>query len=467
MSARLFLGLREGIRRFLALEEPGGAAAAPSAAEPEVGAPAARPTEVREFVSAGRFGLIGLQDLRETLGPRWPALRERVSVLAEAVISRHLQPGDVFELQEDGAYVVLFARLNKAEADFKCRVIGKEITQKLLGSDSVRLADVSSVAVEVSRSALASGSADSLEDAFYWATPDISSDPASPRPTSPPRHAGEVPTSASPHRLRDPRAVSRGAALTAAITHASRPAPSGPAWCYAPVWDFSSNALVRFRLTSADWRAYRAEEGPHEGRRTVAFDTDMRAISKAVGDLSTLTAEGRRLFVICVVSQTSLGVEWRRNQLVELLSAAPLALRSLLQVDVFSPVFDPGQGLARFFEALSLLKVRTGVTVPLESRRAVHSAGMPLNACSAEAPAYLPQAEVLSLLNTFARRSAQVGLDAAVHGLDSRALVIGGMAAGIRYLSGEAVHPTTHDLGQGVRFEARNLYRDLLRMPAA
>ena len=40
----------------------------------------------------------------------------------------------------DDGYVVLFAQLTKIEADFKCRVIAKEIGAKLLGSDWDRLA---------------------------------------------------------------------------------------------------------------------------------------------------------------------------------------------------------------------------------------------------------------------------------------------------------------------------------------
>lgn len=473
MKRRLFLGVREGIRRFLGAEEQAPVAAAPAAEPSRLSAAltatlveAAREAPQQDFVSAGRFGLIGLQDLREALGPRWPELRERVSDLAETVISRHLTPGDVFELQDDGAYVVLFARLNKAEADFKCRVIGKEITQKLLGSESVRLADVSSVSVSVSRKALASGNAETLETAFSKATPTISSDPESPRPPARPQPAAEPPAPRSGPG-EDPVPPSRGAVATTAIGHASQAAPSGSDWRYSPVWDLKSNSLVRFRLATADWQTSGMGDNSHEKRRTVTFETDTRALAKAVDDLSSLTAEGRRLFVICVISQTSLGVEWRRNQLIELLANAPPVVRHLLQVDVFSPVFDPNSALARFIEALSGLGVRTGVSVPLESREAVRPAGMALNASSVEVPENLSQAQTFSLLNTFARRSAQVGLESAAHGLGARPLVIGAMAAGIRFLSGEAIHADTRDLSHGLRFEARNLYRDQLGAPAA
>ena len=474
MNRRLFLGVREGVRRFLGAEErPASVVASPTPSDRPAAAlasPANGPRPAppdQAFVSAGRFGLIGLQDLREALGARWPELRERVSDLAETVISRHLTPGDVFELQEDGAYVVLFARLNKTEADFKCRVIGKEITQKLLGSESVRLADVSSISVSVSREALAAGSAEVLESAFSRATPIISSDPESPRPAAGPALPESDERSTPPKPPDDPASPVRGAAAVCPLSHASTAAPRGSGWRYSPVWDLKSNSMVRFRLTTADWRASGVADLSHENRRTVAFETDTRALAKAVDDLSTLTAEGRRLFVICVVSQTSLGVEWRRNQLIELLANAPPVVRHLLQVDVFSPVFEPNSALGRFIEALSGLGVRTGVTVPLESREAVRPAGMALNASSVEVPENLSQAQAFSLLNTFARRSAQVGLESAAHGLGVRPIVIGAMAAGIRFLSGEAVHADTQDLNHGLRFEALNLYRDLPSAPAA
>src|SRR5690606_18075558 len=73
---------------------------------------ARRLEEPRESVSGARFGLVGLTDLREHLGERWPELAERVHGLAQTVISRHLTRGDVFDAHGEDGYVVLFAQLS-------------------------------------------------------------------------------------------------------------------------------------------------------------------------------------------------------------------------------------------------------------------------------------------------------------------------------------------------------------------
>ena len=86
-------------------------------------------------VAGARFSLVGLAELREQLGERWPQLSARVHDLAQAVIQRHLTRGDVFDRHGEDGYVILFTQLTQLQAEFKCRVIAKEIAGKLLGAD--------------------------------------------------------------------------------------------------------------------------------------------------------------------------------------------------------------------------------------------------------------------------------------------------------------------------------------------
>jgi hypothetical protein len=87
---------------------------------------------------------------------------EKVHAVAESTISRHLLRGDVFERGSDDSYLVLFATLDKAQADFKCRVISKEIARHLLGTHSAVLASLETVRADVPREALASGDVEAI-----------------------------------------------------------------------------------------------------------------------------------------------------------------------------------------------------------------------------------------------------------------------------------------------------------------
>lgn len=474
-------GLREGVRRFFAFEADRILVARP-AGGPAVAAKAAPPAAP---VCAGRFGLIGLSELRESVGPRWPALEGRVRALAEAVISRHLTAGDVFEVQEDGSYVVLFARLEQDAADFKCRVIGREITEKLLGSDCPRLADVESVSAQVSREALATADIDAaLADAFAAGEVSVSSDPASPRPqSSRPRLRRKEPRweplppdgDARPRSTR--RRVDRegGAPHAPAWRDTDHPGHNSPVGApiahdpahqielarrYTPVWDFRKMSLVRFRLAARGTAETGADGGAAaDGAR---FEADVGALRRALEDLSKLTSGGRRLLVVCSVHESSLGVQWRRDQLLELLREARPQVRRLLSVEIFSPEYVASLAVARFVEASDALGVECGACVPLGSTQPVRPAGTPLKTAAVDAPEGLSQTQALMALNTFSRRCAQVGLESAAHGLGTRSLVIGAIAAGIRFLSGEAVHHDINDLSNGLRFEPTDLYRDLL-----
>ena len=129
---------------------------------------------------------------------------------------------------------------------------------------------------------------------------------------------------------------------------------------------------------------------------------------------------------------------------------------------MFAPEFTPSPALSHFVTTVTQLGVPCAYGVLLGSRVAVRPAGMPITTAAVEVNAGLPEADALSLLNTFSRRSAQLGVESAAHRLDTRSLVIGAVAAGVRFLSGQAVRAEVEHLSQGLRFEPSDLYRDLL-----
>lgn len=84
-------------------------------------------------IVAGKLQLVGLDELKETLGDKWPAISDRAFSVAERAIKRHLRPGDVFRKTTEDGYLVLFAHLSENEAQFKARAIADEIREKLTG----------------------------------------------------------------------------------------------------------------------------------------------------------------------------------------------------------------------------------------------------------------------------------------------------------------------------------------------
>jgi len=232
------------------------------------------------------------------------------------------------------------------------------------------------------------------------------------------------------------------------IRHA--PLPRQPIhWLYTPVWDCEQHSLVRFRLTS----------GGRFASQTIAlgaaaYGADLRTVAKSIDDSARLADEGRQLSVIPVIHAASLTVAWRRDQLIELIDRAPRPIRRLLRLEVLMPEFAATEALARFAEALAACEVPLAVGVPLDSAALVQPAGLPIITASAEVADSAP--DTLSRLEIFARRCAEAGLQTAAHGLDSRAFVDGAREAGVRFLSGEAIHAGDADL-RGLRLEPADL----------
>ncbi len=99
--------------------------------------PAAAPAEPprpEPVVLAGRIRLIGLEDVRDALGDRWPAMAERAMACAEHVLRRRLGPRETFSRAADGAgFVVCFAARDADESAFRAAGIAREVRARLIG----------------------------------------------------------------------------------------------------------------------------------------------------------------------------------------------------------------------------------------------------------------------------------------------------------------------------------------------
>ena len=88
-------------------------------------------------IVAGQVQIVGLDEIKKSLGERWPSRAEQIRQVAENAIRKRLSSDDIFEISEDDEFLICFASLDEKAAAFKAQAIAREIRQKILGSDSI------------------------------------------------------------------------------------------------------------------------------------------------------------------------------------------------------------------------------------------------------------------------------------------------------------------------------------------
>ena len=81
-------------------------------------------------VLAGKMQFIDLSDTKDKYPERWAEILEPLHTLAATVIATHLTESDVYTGLED-SHVVVFARMNRAEAKQRCMKISMKISALL------------------------------------------------------------------------------------------------------------------------------------------------------------------------------------------------------------------------------------------------------------------------------------------------------------------------------------------------
>lgn len=86
-------------------------------------------------VTTGRIQLINLEQIREKLGDKWEKKSQVAHQIVCTAIERRLAPDDIYSQYSELAYVIVFANLDKRQAQLKSVLIAKEISLKILGKD--------------------------------------------------------------------------------------------------------------------------------------------------------------------------------------------------------------------------------------------------------------------------------------------------------------------------------------------
>ncbi len=116
---------------------------------------------------AGMIKLVGLDEVKEALGSRWPEVEQRAMETAQHVIKASLGPGESFSASQDGGFVICFADRSEEEASFTAAMIGRRIRERLVGQgEEMAALQVTAIAgtVEVPATIEASGKPIDLAD---------------------------------------------------------------------------------------------------------------------------------------------------------------------------------------------------------------------------------------------------------------------------------------------------------------
>ncbi|MGB0670071.1 MAG: hypothetical protein ACPGNT_01130, partial [Rhodospirillales bacterium] len=127
---------------------------------------------------SGRFSkvhLITFADFRHALADRWNTLGEKVMMIAEGTVRRHLDKGDFFNRHGEDAFLMVFAKLNEMEGRARAARIADELGRRLVGAQFKGLENAAIRTAEVAAEALLTedGGLDlnRLEEAVASATP--------------------------------------------------------------------------------------------------------------------------------------------------------------------------------------------------------------------------------------------------------------------------------------------------------
>jgi hypothetical protein len=101
-------------------------------------------------IEAAQVKLIGLDEVREAAGPRWPRMRERVRSGSINILSQHTGPGDVIIPAGDG-FLIMLADSRAGDIQRRCQEMRDALLKFYLGDEGL-----ASVRAEVKNHALTS-----------------------------------------------------------------------------------------------------------------------------------------------------------------------------------------------------------------------------------------------------------------------------------------------------------------------
>lgn len=96
----------------------------------------------RDWITSGKFQLIGLNEIKKKMGKQWEGLSKIVYETTEDVFDKYMDKGDVFIRYHDDSYIIIFAHATLEESREKIERIAEEIKQRLFALDEEELRNI-------------------------------------------------------------------------------------------------------------------------------------------------------------------------------------------------------------------------------------------------------------------------------------------------------------------------------------
>jgi hypothetical protein len=430
-------------------QEPPAPAKSPQAVTPEL-----LYDRLRILVPAGRdpaskhgeVNLISIAQIKERLGSQWPHYAIKADRIARNAIERYLLPGDIYARWKDEGYIAVFATLDIHQAQIKSKLIGDEITKKLLGEEESDLADVRAVEVQPDGSVTFSDvpSFDHLVAASANAATEAEAEASALSAIAPVIEAEPSPPGAPP-RSGDPLA--------------------DISFSYRPSWDPTRGVIAAYLCVPM------LPDGPGGARRRdasiVLADSaslaklDFAVLDNVLGVLDRLVRAKRRLLVTVPVTFETLASAAHRRHYIDILRTKVAADAAALLVIELVSVPD-GVPQARLLEISSPLRAQARAVIArlrpdttefgqfAGSR--IAAVGCDLGRASGSELAFMQQ------LSRFSRGATKAGVATYLRGVRSLSLATAALGAGFAHLDGDAIALPV-DQPQGiVEFSLIDLY---------
>lgn len=102
----------------------------------------ARVFESGTLVSSGRLKLMGLDKVRRQGGGEWRILQEDVFKVVDDILPGFMRADDIFFRLQDDTYVIVFANLDREQAETKALAIAVEVRKRVFDSSRPELTGV-------------------------------------------------------------------------------------------------------------------------------------------------------------------------------------------------------------------------------------------------------------------------------------------------------------------------------------
>ncbi|TWB56318.1 hypothetical protein [Nitrospirillum viridazoti] len=462
----------------------------------------------RKAAAAGCVQFVGLESLKEKLGPRWNGVQARVHGMIEKLLRQNLTADDVFYGYGTETYVVVFARLNPVQAGLVCAKVMQELQRLLLGEPDLASIVVRTAAREASGDlvlkperladlltrmvaqiqptaplAAAGGTAETPEQ------PPSSRRSPAPQPSSqallsqsPPSQSplSQAPVSQAPLSQAQAAAalaeVGQGRAVAAATTKGGdddpwahlRPVLGPLEVVYRPVWDVRGQALSLYIASPRRQRVGGrhhvygydtltppaggvAPAGTANGLQEI-LDLDRETLRQAVDAYLELYDNRFRYYLALPVHFETLAGTGRRRAYLDLASHIPAHLRPFITYQLMG--VPDGVPVGRLTELVSALRpLGRGVTVcadlSLQAQATFAAAGV--KGVNVSLGGFVPRGRLVQDLYLAGAEARRRGLHILVDGIDTPEMEQVAEEAGCTFMTGDLIGPWVDFPGHATR----------------